>query len=239
MRRLAQALAVIGALALAAGVGWAYAERAAALHAGATALLAAGTLAALASVALLVLIERRPGGLLLPEEPPGPLPAPRWDLPVGLTGVWAALGGAYASPPLLVVGLLLLAAAVVGAGRALQAEPRALDRTTVRLARRARDFALRHPTAPPSEGGGVGDAVIEHVGRGVSRLVVVADDGAFGDLVAPDTQRAVLAARLAGLRVHEEFPREVAARVRTGPYEWRRMAGLQLGGGRTHPRRTG
>ncbi|MER5512783.1 hypothetical protein ABT052_47175, partial [Streptomyces sp. NPDC002766] len=34
----------------------------------------------------------------------------------------------------------------------------------------------------------------------------------------------------AGITVHEDFDGEFAAKVRTGRYEWTRMAGIQLGG---------
>lgn len=34
----------------------------------------------------------------------------------------------------------------------------------------------------------------------------------------------------AGITVHEDFDGEFAAKVRTGPYEWSRMAGIQVGG---------
>lgn len=30
--------------------------------------------------------------------------------------------------------------------------------------------------------------------------------------------------------MHESFDGEFAAKVRTGPYEWTRMAGIQIGG---------
>jgi hypothetical protein len=39
-----------------------------------------------------------------------------------------------------------------------------------------------------------------------------------------------LAVALAGARRHENFPPEVVGRIRTGRYEWTRMAGIQLGG---------
>lgn len=48
--------------------------------------------------------------------------------------------------------------------------------------------------------------------------------------MAPTYGVAELAAEKAGLTLHEEFDGEFAARVRTGPYEWTRMAGIQMGG---------
>lgn len=90
-----------------------------------------------------------------------------------------------------------------------------------RLAREIRGFAQEH---------GGADAVVEHLGRRGARIVLVGQDGAWGDLVAPDNAVAEQAARSAEVTVHGEFGGELAARVRTGPYEWRRMAGIQIGG---------
>jgi hypothetical protein len=33
-----------------------------------------------------------------------------------------------------------------------------------------------------------------------------------------------------GITVHEDFDGEFAAKVKTGEYEWKRMAGIQIGG---------
>ncbi len=41
---------------------------------------------------------------------------------------------------------------------------------------------------------------------------------------------ARLAVEKAGITVHEQFDGDFAAKVRTGPYEWSRMAGIQVGG---------
>ncbi|GHI45444.1 hypothetical protein ScoT_16180 [Streptomyces albidoflavus] len=41
--------------------------------------------------------------------------------------------------------------------------------------------------------------------------------------------------REAGVTVHDEFSGEFAAKVVTGPYEWCRMAGIQIGSP-SHPR---
>ena len=38
------------------------------------------------------------------------------------------------------------------------------------------------------------------------------------------------ATETAGVTVHDEFAGEFAAKVVTGPYEWARMAGIQIGG---------
>lgn len=105
-----------------------------------------------------------------------------------------------------------------------------VDRGAVLAARRVRSFGARH--------GGDGrsdpdvDLVVEHLGRDMVRLVLVAADGAFGDIVVRGPARARRAAQLSGARVHESFPAELTSRLGTGPYEWQRMAGQQLGGGR-------
>ncbi|MGW6838966.1 hypothetical protein ACWGCI_36935 [Streptomyces sp. NPDC054949] len=95
------------------------------------------------------------------------------------------------------------------------------DRTAAKLARQIGAFAKRH-------GGAEGQ--LAHIGQAGTRIVLVGTDGGWGDLVAPTYGVAELAAEKAGLTLHEEFDGEFAARVRTGPYEWTRMAGIQMGG---------
>jgi hypothetical protein len=48
--------------------------------------------------------------------------------------------------------------------------------------------------------------------------------------VAPTYAIGERAVRGSGVTVHDEFDPELAARMHTGPYEWTRMAGIQLGG---------
>ncbi|MEU3722391.1 hypothetical protein [Streptomyces sp. NPDC031705] len=95
------------------------------------------------------------------------------------------------------------------------------DRKAAKLARQIGAFAGKH-------GGAEGQ--LAHIGQAGTRIVLVGTDGAWGDLVAPTYAVAELAAERAGLTLHEEFDGEFAARVKTGPYEWTRMAGIQLGG---------
>lgn len=97
------------------------------------------------------------------------------------------------------------------------------ERRAARLARQIDAFAERH--------GGAG-ANLAHLGRRGVRIVLVGDDGAWGDLVAPTGAIARAAVDRAGVTVHETFDGEFAAKLRTGPYEWSRMAGIQLGGRR-------
>ena len=73
-------------------------------------------------------------------------------------------------------------------------------------------------------------AVIEYVGKKGARIVLVGEDGGWGDLVAPTYAIAQQAVEKAGITVHEDFDGEFAAKVTTGRYEWTRMAGIQVGG---------
>jgi hypothetical protein len=90
-----------------------------------------------------------------------------------------------------------------------------------RLARQITAFAAKH---------GGAEANVAYIGQRGARIVLVGQDGAWGDLVAPDSATALAATEQSGTTVHEALTGEFAARIRTGPYEWRRMAGIQLGG---------
>ncbi|CAM5575602.1 hypothetical protein [Streptomyces pilosus] len=101
-----------------------------------------------------------------------------------------------------------------------QVDPKA-EKKAARLARRIGGFAEEH-------GGAEGQ--VAYLGQRGARIVLVGEDGAWGDVFAPSTDIARLAVEKAGITVHEEFDGEFAAKVRTGPYEWSRMAGIQVGG---------
>ncbi|MFC8275009.1 hypothetical protein ACFUJR_21215 [Streptomyces sp. NPDC057271] len=102
-----------------------------------------------------------------------------------------------------------------------QAESKQAERRAVKLAKQIQAFSKEH-------GGAEGQ--IAHIGQAGTRIVLVGEDGGWGDLVAPTYAVAEKAAEKAGLTLHEEFDGEFAAKVVTGPYEWTRMAGIQLGG---------
>ncbi|MFP8964346.1 hypothetical protein ACLIYP_27855 [Streptomyces nanhaiensis] len=85
-------------------------------------------------------------------------------------------------------------------------------------------------TAFAEERGGSADAQISYIGQRGVRIVLVGEDGGWGDLVAPSREVAQKAAEKAGVTVHESLDGDLAARIRTGPYEWERMAGIQVGG---------
>ncbi|MFD1831878.1 hypothetical protein ACFSJS_19835 [Streptomyces desertarenae] len=99
-------------------------------------------------------------------------------------------------------------------------------------ARRWTTKLAKEITAFARERGGSADGQIAYLGQRGVRLVLVGADGGWGDLVAPSRQIAERAAEEAGVALHENLDGELAARIRTGPYEWERMAGIQLGGPR-------
>ncbi|MHA5049986.1 hypothetical protein [Streptomyces sp. SD15] len=95
------------------------------------------------------------------------------------------------------------------------------ERKAAKLAQRIGAFTKEH-------GGAEGH--VEYIGQMGARVVLVGADGGWGDLVAPTYAIAEQAVKKAGITVHEAFDGEFAAKVKTGPYEWTRMAGIQVGG---------
>ncbi len=102
-----------------------------------------------------------------------------------------------------------------------RAERRA-KRIAKRIAKHIQSFAKQH--------GGSAEGVVEYVGGIATRIVMVGADGSWGDQVAPTYAVGKRAAELAGLKLHDDFEGELALKVRTGSYEWKRMAGIQIGG---------
>ncbi|POX49510.1 hypothetical protein C3489_24500 [Streptomyces sp. Ru71] len=95
------------------------------------------------------------------------------------------------------------------------------ERTAQKLARRISAFAKAH-------GGAEGQ--VAYIGERGARIVLVGEDGGWGDVVAPSYEIAEKAVEKSGITAHESFDGEFAAKVKTGPYEWKRMAGIQIGG---------
>ena len=95
------------------------------------------------------------------------------------------------------------------------------ERRAAKLAKEIGAFAQAH-------GGAEGQ--LAYIGHEGTRIVLVGEDGGWGDLVAPTYAVAQSAVEKAGITVHEDFDGEFAAKVETGPYEWTRMAGIQVGG---------
>jgi hypothetical protein len=96
-----------------------------------------------------------------------------------------------------------------------------------RAERRAKRIA-KNLTAFSKQHGGSADGVVEYVGQAATRIVLVGADGSWGDQVAPSHAIGKRAAELAGITLHESFEGELGLKVRTGPYEWKRMAGIQI-----------
>ncbi|MDF3144417.1 MULTISPECIES: hypothetical protein [unclassified Streptomyces] len=90
-----------------------------------------------------------------------------------------------------------------------------------KLAKQINTFAKSH---------GGAEAQVAYIGQRGARIVLVGEDGGWGDLVAPSYEIAEKAVEKAGVTRHESFDGEFAAKVKTGPYEWSRMAGIQIGG---------
>ncbi|MHC3468555.1 hypothetical protein ACYF6T_07565 [Streptomyces sp. 7R007] len=95
------------------------------------------------------------------------------------------------------------------------------ERKVARLAKRIDAFSKAH-------GGAEGQ--VAYIGERGARIVLVGEDGGWGDLVAPTYEIAEQAVAKSGITVHESFDGEFAAKVTTSSYEWKRMAGIQLGG---------
>ncbi|MEU9115219.1 hypothetical protein AB0D04_26410 [Streptomyces sp. NPDC048483] len=96
------------------------------------------------------------------------------------------------------------------------------DKRAARLAKQIRAFAHAH--------GGSAEGQLAHIGRGRTRIALVGANGEWGNLVADSFETAKDAAAQAGLALQDDFDGELAAKVRTGRYEWSRMAGIQVGG---------
>ncbi|MEU5053212.1 hypothetical protein [Streptomyces sp. NPDC021096] len=96
------------------------------------------------------------------------------------------------------------------------------NKQAAKLAKQITAFARSH--------GGSAEGQLAHIGRGTTRIALVGANGEWGNLVARDFETARQATELAGITLQDDFDGEMAAKVRTGPYEWSRMAGIQIGG---------
>jgi hypothetical protein len=109
-----------------------------------------------------------------------------------------------------------------------QSTPEGDPKAQARLERRAARLAKQIGAFAASHGGA--EANLAYLGERGTRIVLVAGNGDWGDLVAPSHDIARRAVERSGIPVHQDFDGEFAARVRTGRYEWKRMAGIQIGG---------
>ncbi|MFK4225619.1 hypothetical protein [Streptomyces sp. NPDC019890] len=108
------------------------------------------------------------------------------------------------------------------------AETQVDEKQAARAERKAAKLAKQISAFAKAHGGAEGQ--LAYIGQMGTRIVLVGEDGGWGDLVAPSHAIAEAAAQQAGITLHESFDGDFAAKVRTGPYEWKRMAGIQLGG---------
>lgn len=92
---------------------------------------------------------------------------------------------------------------------------RAADPALGGLVAGLRSFAAGH---------GGAKAVIEYVGRRGARIVLVGQDGAWGDQFAPDTKVARIACERAGIHVQNEWERELMELMRPSNDLWRSMS---------------
>ncbi|WP_155374610.1 hypothetical protein [Catellatospora vulcania] len=90
-----------------------------------------------------------------------------------------------------------------------------IETPTVSLVAGLRAFASEH---------GGAKAVVEYVGRRGSRIVLVGNDGAWGDRMAASTDIARAACEKAGITVENEWERELIELMRPTNDLWRSMS---------------
>jgi hypothetical protein len=73
--------------------------------------------------------------------------------------------------------------------------------------------------------GGAGTAVVSYLGRVGARIVVVAEDGAFGDAVSTSVEAGTLICEQAGIPVADGWNRELSAKIAPSAEDRKRMAG--------------
>jgi hypothetical protein len=196
-------VAEVGGGVLLAGVVVAYLQRSESSPVLPIVLVALGALMIVAGAALLELAGPRGGA----------------QAAVGGAGIGCLVSGPMITGWLGVAGVVLVAAALLETGRVLGRD--GPDLVTRRAAAALVGFRADH--------GGEMQVALTRVGAW-HKLVLVGSDGAYGEVVVRGEDRARAAAALAGVgELHEATDAEVFRGLRTGPYEWRRMAGSQLG----------
>jgi hypothetical protein len=79
-----------------------------------------------------------------------------------------------------------------------------------------------------AEAHGGAKAIIEYVGRRGARIVLLGEDGAWGDRFAPGTDVARQACAAAGIAVEKSWERELVSKMRPSRDLWRSMARRSL-----------
>ena len=145
-------------------------------------------------------------------------------------GPLPALTSSLAASPALAVPVSTLPVAVITRGSI-----RGHGRHHAGAARRPRSGPGDSPSRSrpsPRRHGGSAEGQLAYIGRGTAGSSWSARTAAGATSSPPPTRSARRAVENAGITLHEDFDGELAAKVRTGPYEWTRMAGIQLGGPR-------
>lgn len=109
----------------------------------------------------------------------------------------------------------LAAGNVRGAGRTLTPERTVTEAAPDGLVDGIRSFAAGH---------GGATAVIEYVGKRGARIVLVGEDGEWGDQFADGTDVARAACAKAGVEVKKEWERELMDQMRPSNDLWRSMS---------------
>jgi hypothetical protein len=155
------------------------------------------------------------------------LPGPSWFPAAYGVAFLVLVLGLVLDTRVLVAGVVLIVLTTIGWGMesvkdyrreiAHTKPPGALPSTqAIELAQRVLAFRRLH---------GGADAVVQHVGRGAGEIVLVGNDGAWGNLLGRDVATAREACALADTTVHATWPSGLGARFRTGDEQWRAMGG--------------
>lgn len=91
------------------------------------------------------------------------------------------------------------------------------DRAAVDLAHQVSAFRAHH---------GGATANVQHLGRGLARIVLVGADGEWGDLVTDDLVAARQACALGGVEAPSTWPAGLGRRMRSDAESWERMGGF-------------
>lgn len=181
-------LAAVTSILLLLGLVLAYGQRNEQSPTLALVVLVAASLLALAAAAWGVAASRPPRGLRPRAGAEAAWPVFPWWWLTGATGMVDLLAGPLVSGWLGVLGILLVAAALLGLGLDLRRPETLPDRAVVRAARRLRRTSATQAAVAPV--GALGVRVTAFDARG--RLV---------DVVVRDTERAELAVAVAGLEL--------------------------------------
>ncbi|MGH8774680.1 MAG: hypothetical protein ACRDWI_05735 [Jiangellaceae bacterium] len=143
---------------------------------------------------------------------------PPWGALVAAALLLGFVAAVLTGAPALAVGsVCLLAATLAGAIRPVRQEQ--LAPRIVSAARRLRRFARRHGTGQAEHV----DGYVTTVGESGARLVVVAPDGSWADLMLTGDDAAVVAV-LARVALRDPTDAAAGRGLRTGRQEWARMA---------------